>query len=734
MADRNELDELCAAFGIAREYHQIGGMHRVVPERSLRALLAAIHVPAGDGAGLRQALHEREARTWRRMLPPVRVVRHGSPEARSIELTMPAEVAQRAFEWRLTEEDGTPRSGRFVPEALAPIGERTVDSVVFRRYALPLPELEHTGYHRLEIVRPDAGTKSAARMALIVVPDRCYQPPALAGGGRTWGPALQLYAVRSMRNWGMGDFTDLLRLVEFCAQAGAGILGVNPLHALFPHDPAHAGPYSPSSRLFLNVLYIDVEAVADYQESSKIRRSVARRAFQARLKSLRATELVDYPGVAAAKMPVLRACYEHFQSRHLTASSQRAAEFRSFRDRHGEALRAHVLFEALQAHFHAADPGIWGWPAWSKSFRLPSSPDVVEFERSHEAEVGLYAYLQWQAEIQLAAVAHRSAELGLAVGIYRDLAVGVNPGGAEAWSQQDLYARGVHVGAPPDDFNANGQEWGLPPFVPHLLEASGYEQFIATLRAGMRGGGALRIDHVMGLMRLFWVPAGSSAAEGTYVGYPFSDLLGILALESQRNRCLVIGEDLGTVPEGLRPALAQAGVLSYRVLIFERGWDGSFKPPAEYPEQALVCVSTHDLPTLGGFWLGRDIEARTVLGLYPSEEMGAAQAAGRAEDRKRLLAALRREGLWPEEPNSDEVVEMRPDLALSVHRYLARSPSKVLMVQAEDALGSTDQANLPGADQRHPNWRRKLPLDLEHWGESPAVRDLFAALREERGC
>jgi (1->4)-alpha-D-glucan 1-alpha-D-glucosylmutase len=570
-------------------------------------------------------------------------------------------------------------------------------------------------------------------MTLIVVPERCHQPPALEDGGRIWGPAVQLYAVRSMRNWGIGDFTDLLRLVEFCGHAGAGILGVNPLHALFPHDPAQASPYSPSSRLFLNVLYIDVEAVADYQESDAVRHMVSGEAFRQRLRSLRAAELVDYPGVAAAKLPVLRACHEHFRAVHLAAGSLRAAEFQAFLDRHGEALRAHAVFEALQAHFHDADPGVWGWPAWPESFRSPSSPEVAGFARDHEAEAGFYAYLQWQAAMQLEAVARRAAEVGLAVGVYGDLAVGVNPGGAEAWSNQDLYALGVHVGAPPDDFNASGQDWGLPPFAPNLLEATGYAQFIATLRACMRGGGALRIDHVMGLMRLFWVPRGGTAAEGAYVAYPFDDLLGILALESRRNHCLVIGEDLGTVPEGFRPAMERAGVLSYKVLIFERHWDGAFRPPQEYHRQALVCVSTHDLPTLRGWWLGRDIDARAALGQY-QEEARQAQHGGRGHDRQRLLEALVREGLPAQpEPSAGGAAGMSDELALSVHRYLARSPSMVMMVQMEDALGAVDQVNLPGSDAGHPNWRRKLPLDIERWADSARVQDLFGMLRAERG-
>ncbi len=731
MADRDDLEELCAASGIAREYHQIDGAHRVVPERTLRTLLAAMHMEAAQGADLGRALDGFEAQSWRRVLPPVRVLRAG--EAGSVALTLPAAAAGRRLEWRLTLEDGTRLGGQVMPEELRQSDERSVDSVVCRRYVLPLPAVEQTGYHRLEIEALADAPERLAGMPLIVAPQRCHLPPAIEAGGRIWGPAVQVYALRSQRNWGMGDFTDLLRLVELCSQAGAGIVGVNPLHALFPHDPAQASPYSPSSRLFLNTLYIDVEAVPDFAESEAIRAVVGEASFQDRLRRLRATDLVDYPGVAAAKTAVLRQCYEHCRVRHLASATQRAAEFRRFQARHGAALRGHALFEVLQEHFHAADPGVWGWPAWPQAFREPTAPAVAAFARSHASEVEFREYLQWQADIQLAAVGRRARQVGLAAGVYQDLAVGISPAGAEAWSSRDLYALGVHVGAPPDDFNAHGQDWGLPPLVPHRLTQSGYEIFIATLRAGMRCGGALRIDHVMGLMRLFWVPRGDSAAQGAYVGYPLSDLLGILALESQRNRCMVIGEDLGTTPAGLRPALEQAGVLSYRVLIFERGWDGAFRPPQEYARQALVCVSTHDLPTLRGYWLGRDIDARDALGQFPSEAMRESQRAGRGKDRIRLLEALRREAVLPEPPPAGEPADMTQGLALAVHRYLARSPSMVMTVQMEDVLGAADQVNLPGSDERHPNWRRKLPLEIERWPHSARVRDLFGMLRTERG-
>ncbi|MBI3067610.1 MAG: 4-alpha-glucanotransferase, partial [Betaproteobacteria bacterium] len=354
----------------------------------------------------------------------------------------------------------------------------------------------------------------------------------------------------------------------------------------------------------------------------------------------------------------------------------------------------------------------------------------------HRDEVEFHEYLQWQAELQLAAAGRRSWELGLGVGIYQDLALGADAGGAETWGNRALYADSVSIGAPPDDFSLKGQDWGLPPFIPERLVESGYEPFIAALRANMRYAGALRIDHVMGLARLFWVPSGRDPGRGAYVSYPLGDLLGILALESERNRCLVIGEDLGTVPEVIWRALPELGALSYRVLYFEKEPDGNFKAPAAYPVDALVAVSTHDLPTLRGYWLGRDLEVREQLGLFPSVAMRDKLAAARARDRTRLLVALQRHGLLPEGVGPDPAVlpDLPSELLRALHVFLARAPAKVMVVQLEDALGQAEQANLPGSMGRHPNWRHRLALDFERWTKDERVLALMEALRAVRGA
>lgn len=731
---KDALDQLARRCGIEPEYWDIWGNHRWVSDSTKLALLKAMGLSVEDEEAVRTELSKREARTWRRLLDPVLVI--GETESPiQIVLRVPEARVDGRFEWILSDESGGRNSGFFVPAGLEKFERHDRNGESFVKCALPLSLAPGLGYHQLDVREVSGGSELSGTMRLIVTPKTCYLPPGLKEEGRVWGPAVQLYALRSKRNWGIGDFTDLRTLTECCAEVGAGIVGLNPLHAPFLGSPAQASPYSPSSRILLNVLYLDVEAIADLAECEQEKARVQSPEFQARLATLREMELVDYEEVAEAKLPILKGLYEHFRKQHLVPKSERGQSFRAFQARGGEALYAYGVFESLYEHFHRQDPDIWGWPVWPDAYRDPELEAVAEFASAHQEQVEFFQYLQWQADLQLGAVGRRSMELGLKVGLYEDLAVSVNAVGAETWVHQDLYALGARIGAPPDDFNLNGQDWGLPPLIPEKLIEAAYAPIIATLRANMRHGGALRIDHVMGLMRLFWVPPGKTPAEGAYVHYAFEDLLGILALESQRNRCLVIGEDLGTVPDEVRNALQPLGVLSYRLFYFERDPEGKMKAPQDYPAQALVAASTHDLPTLAGYWQGRDLVVRTELGLFPQESMRETQIVERAKNRARLRLALEREGVLPEGMEADPapVPEMTPELVAAIHLYLARSPAKVLMVQLEDVLGQVDQVNLPGTVDEYPNWRRKLPLDLEDLAKDGRLKTLAEALRRERG-
>ena len=737
--DFHALERLCQLVGIAGEYTDIWGKPHRISDATRFALLQEMGV-IRDPGDVPAALKEREERPWRRGLDPAVVVRQGATPY-AIAYRCPESAAARPHRWTLTLEDGETCSGEFQPAQLAHRAQRDIDGTRYVEVIFQWHERLPLGYHRFSILMPgeksrDRGSRAQVTTSLIVAPERCYLPAALEGEGRVWGPALQLYALRSARNWGIGDFTDLKNAIEIVGRTGAGVVGLNPLHALFPHNPHHKSPYSPSSRLFLNLLYLDVEAVPEFSECAPARALVEDPQFQARLRALRAAELVDYPGVAELKRQVLELVFAHFLERHLCTDTERGRAFRQYRQAQGEALERFAAYHALQEHFHAQDPDVWGWPVWPAEYRDPASAAVQRFIESHGERITYYAWLQWLADQQLAACGLCSWTLGLGVGLYQDLAVSVDRAGAEAWAWQDLYALGASIGAPPDDFNLHGQDWGLPPLIPERLTESAYAPFIAVLRANMRHAGALRIDHVMGLMRLFWVPSGAKPVDGCYVYYPFHDLLGILALESQRNRCMVVGEDLGTVPDEVRAALGPSGVLSYRLLLFEREQDGSFKPPAAYPAQSLVSASTHDLPTLKGFWLGHDLDLRASLQLFTTEEARAQQIVNRAQDRARLLWVLEREGLLPPGLSVDPVSapEMTPELVLAIHAYLARSPAKVMMVQMEDVFGQLEQVNLPGTLDQHPNWQRKLPLNLEEWNADPRFTATAEVLKRERGA
>lgn len=722
---RSALERLCTRFGVATEYDDIWGTRHRVPHDNLVALLAAFDIDASTPERIEQAERAAHAAACSQILPPVTTCEAGV-QSWSVELSLPESMTH--LQWTITEESGARHGGETDVAWLAQRDFTELDGQRYRTCTLVLAVELSPGYHTLSI-------HGARGVCLIVAaPSRCYCPPSLEAGGRVWGPSVQLYGLRSERNWGIGDFGDLARVIEQWADRGAGIVGVNPLHALFSHNPAHASPYSPSSRLRLNILYLDVEAIEDFRTCEAAQRQVRSAEFQARLARLRDEPLVNYPAVAAAKFEILEKLFTHFSLHQLKPKRARARAFREFQQKGGELLRRHATFEALQAHFYATDTSIWGWPVWPQAYRDPASSAVTRFVAENLERIEFHEYLQWQAEHQLAQLSRRVHARGLAVGLYFDLAVSVDRGGSDTWTDAAAYALGASIGCPPDEFNLNGQDWGLPPLRPDQLRASHYRLFRATLSQSMLGAGALRIDHVMGLMRLFWIPPGKTVAAGAYVHYALDEMLAIVALESQRHRCMVIGEDLGTVTAEMRAALARFEVLSYRLLYFERGEGGEFRSSAEYPREALVAVSTHDLATLAGWWQGQDIRLRQELGLFANQAIYEQQLLDRAQDRVRMLLALRHAGLLPEgmEVEFGASPELTPPLAEAIHAFVATAPSRVMMVQLEDALGVTEQVNLPGTTEANPNWRRKLPETIENLAANERVNSLANRLARLR--
>jgi 4-alpha-glucanotransferase len=707
------LRHLAHAAGIEGGYWDGLGTRRDLTEATARALLRALDLdPDGD---LAVHAHAIEYGAWTRTLPSVVAV--PADAAASIELSLVAGPADQEIAWTVALESGATHAGLARAAHLPDAGERSVDGQTRARYRLTIDTLLPPGYHRLHLPALDAAC------TLIALPPRCHIPAFLADGGRCWGLAVQLYALRSARNWGIGDFTDLARLARVAGQAGAALIGLNPLHARHLARPDEASPYAPSSRLMLDPLYLDVEAIAEYGESGEAQTLVAVDDFRTRLAAARAVALVDHAAVSALKLPILAALHRQFRRR--APDDARVVEFRAFVQQGGRDLAHHATFEALRLSILARDGHLPGWRAWPAELRDPDSAAVNAFRAADAAAVEFQQYLQWQAEAQLAAAAGAACAAGMRIGLYRDLAVGAADDGAECWGAQHLFSSGASVGAPPDMLNREGQDWGLPPWKPRALEAAAYAPMAALLAANMRSAGALRIDHVMALARLFWIPAGMKGAAGGYVRNAYEMLAGIVALESTRNACMVVGEDLGSVPDGLRESLAARGLLSYRVLQFERHWqgDGSFKHPDQYPAQALATAVTHDMPSIAEYWSGADIDRRAGLGLFPEPQLRDAEAARRDPERHGLLNLLAALGLSP--GNRDDAA----DVARALHAAVGRTRAMLAVVQLDDIAGETLPINIPGTYREYPNWRRKVSLSVDDLENDPRWGALAAAMR-----
>jgi 4-alpha-glucanotransferase len=702
MSVRAELEDLAQAIGIATSYTDALGERRTVSQGALRALIAALGFPP-DPAAARERFESLE-----RARPLGLAAAHVVPaEAENPELPLRLPDQAAAVEWALALEDGGEISGKLSPEAL----EHSV---------LPLPAGLALGYHRLAV---KAGGAEAA-ITLIVAPPSCWLPPELGPGARSWGLTCQLYGVHGGRDWGIGDFSDLAALAQTAGRYGAAVLGVNPLHALFAAEPRHISPYSPSSRVRLDYLYVDVTAVPGFSEDERARSL----ADPTRLAAARQGELVDYDAVAACKRPVLEALYDRFHDRDLAGMSPLGREFREFQADGGSELLDFATFEALHEHWLRQGSG-FSWRGWPAAMRDPHSVAVRGFAAAHRDRVEFFQFLQFIADRQLEAASTAGQEAGLSIGLYRDLAVGADPHGAEAWADQELVAPGAAIGAPPDALSRMGQNWGLAPVNPLVLRERSYRPFVASLRANMRHAGILRIDHAMSLSRLYWVPEGMTAKDGGYVRYPFEDLVRLVALESHRQRCAVIGEDLGTVPEGFRERMQSANLLSYRIAAFERDHEGRFVPPAEYPALAAATAATHDMPTIKGSWLGRDIDWRRRLGLYPDEAAAERDTEERYRDRRRWLEALAAAGLFAA---ADADIPYTAALSEAILAYMAGARARLFLVQLEDIAGMSEQANLPGTTEDHPNWRRRLALSLEELIDGPELRRAAQAIGAAR--
>lgn len=700
--DQAVLAQLADAAGIAPDWWEVSGRRHEVSPEVKAALLAAMRLPAHSTAEARMSLMRLRRERDRRGLPSVLVATEGEP----IALDLPQAPGRRLW-LALEGEDRSIERFMVPPDAgtALPLAGTGAGTLPRRRVALPpLPR----GRHHLMLE-----DHAHEPCHLIVTPARCHEPEALFR--RPYGIAAHLYALRRDQDQGIGDFTTLAELGRRAAGEGAVTLGLNPLHALFAHDRDRASPYHPSDRRFLDPIYID-PASGPFGKLPAVRNLMARN--ESTFRALRTADKVDYPAVWNARREVLSAAFSAMQHAvgHGFASQQEA--FAAFIAAGGDALQRFAAFEVIAAH-HRGKP----WTHWPQELRDAQPAAIDAFCDRRRAELRFVMFQQWLAE---AGLADAAAATGLSLGLYRDLAVGAAPDGAEAWACQALFATGVSIGAPPDPFSSDGQVWCLPAPDPHAIRADGYSAFSHLLAANMRHAGALRVDHAMGLQRLFWVPDGASARDGAYVAYRPDEQFQILALESQRAGCAVIGEDLGTVPEGFRDRMASTGVMSCRVLWLER--DGpAFRSPGQYPAGAAACVGTHDLPTLAGWWEASDIDEVVRLGTLSAPEAAEARA-GREAEKRALAEAMARDKLA-----LDAAGPFDASVAAAVHGWLAASPSELMLVQADDLAGERERLNLPGTDRERPNWRRKLSAGVETLLGLAEAQAILAAVSARRG-
>jgi 4-alpha-glucanotransferase len=656
-ADNESLEQAATARGIELEYTDTWGRVHHASEQTLTAILGALGDPAPGG------------------LPPTLVVFEDEP---SFVFPLAAEhslgTLKIEFEWENSELE---HHWFFAPELANVEGGKRV----------PFPKLR-LGYHRLRVLfvaEPQLAVLADVRF--IVCPHRAHTLDR-----RVAGVALSLYGLRSERNWGIGDTTDLKAITTTLAAAGAHFVALNPLHALPNRQPYNISPYLPECSFYRNFLYLDVERVPGY---------VADAADAAEIEALRASEFVEYERIAAVKLKALRAAFER-------STKSDTQELNDFAAAEGQVLHDYATYCALWRYQHEKDPNVWLWTDWSKGYRDPRSATVRSFAGKYAEDIRFYKFLQWQLDCQFGEAQDHAIACGMKVGLYHDLALATDRYGADLWANGPFFVvakdgkQGARVGAPPDELAPSGQDWGFPPPNRDAHRANGYELFAQSIRKNARHGGALRIDHVMRFFRLFWIPDALTAKDGAYVRDYAEDLLRILCLESARGGFIVIGEDLGTVPPGTRERLGEAGILGYRVLWFEQD-GGRMRLPQEYPAFAAVSTTTHDLPTLAGFFSGRDIEARKAAGLVDEEGYGR-QWEARRQDIGKAEAAFAEAGF-----------------AHDAVSFVLAAPSVVAIINQEDLTGETEQQNLPASTWEHPNWRRKMKVTVDEFGPLAGV-------------
>lgn len=719
------LDRAASLFGIEAGFNDIWGRYHQTTTQAKQAILRALGVAAGNAEELERSLAGIARAEWERLAPAVVVT--GESSAVEFPLSIPAERLGERAHIQVRFENAETREFDLNLWELAHTGSIEMEGRTWVRGQVRLPVSLPLGYH--DITVEAGGVRAETRY--IVTPERAWTHPNLGRGGRAAGIAVSLYGVRSQRNWGCGDFRDLLDVVDWVAtDLEASFVALNPLHAIHNRRPFNTSPYLPNCIFYQNFLYLDVEGMEDYAPCRRARRLRESPAVQAEIAELRRAPFVEYERVAALKLRFLKLLFAQFL-REWRAGSPRSREFEAFRAREGDLLERFATYCALDEHLHRRNAETWTWSQWPQAYQDPESAETRAFRQKHWRSVMLYQYLQWQITGELQRAQQRARDRHLSIGLYHDLALATDRFGSDLWAHRPFYATGCRVGSPPDDFAPEGQDWGFPPPNPARHRENGYRLFAESIRRNCRHGGALRMDHVMRLFRLYWIPDDCRASEGAYVRERSEDFVRILALESVRNRVVVVGEDLGTVQPSVRETLARFGILSYRLFYFEKNENGEFRRNDEYPRQALVSSTTHDLPTLAGFWTGADIMARREAGVLDQAGFER-QTEGRMREKQKMLDLLFQLRLLA--PHLPRRAAAYPELSGELHNavvgFLAETPSQLLAINQEDLTKEPAQQNLPGTTWQYPNWSRKMRYTVEQLQSDPEARAYTAMFRD----
>jgi 4-alpha-glucanotransferase len=736
----HELSEMC---GILPEYWDIFGKKHVTSLDTKKAILKAMKRKVESAEDAAKEIHEQRWKTWKSFVEPVHVLSVNS-ETLTIPVYIPVKEGEQAkltITWSLEDEKGKKDEFKRNVQDMHISEVQWIDGISYLKIHLNI-EQKGIGYYNLDVecfhpakIFPGKRNKVRKKSQIIITPDTCYIPPNLQNG-KAWGLAINLYAIRSERNWGIGDFTDLKSLVTCIGDLKGSLLGINPLHAIPNTQPFGVSPYSPISRLYNNFIYIDIDKIPEVKDFEDAVQVKASKKFLKELAELRKTALIDYEKISLLKEKILKNAFDVFYEKDFSQNTNRGRDLKKYIDREGTPLESFALFTALWEHMKKKKK-VYTWQEWPAQYHAISGEAVEAFKKEKKKEILFCQYIQWLIDEQLREITGEAEHAGMIIGLYYDLAIGSVAGGSDAWNYQDVIASGVDVGAPPDDFSPDGQKWGFPPLIPAKLKETRYELFIQTMKKNMKYGGAIRIDHALGLFRLFWIPERMTPKEGAYVICPFEDFLRIIALESVRNKTTVIAEDLGTITEDVREALKRFHMLSYRLFYFERNYpDMSFLNPEKYPSMALCAVTTHDLPTIYGYWKGHDIELRKRLGKYPDETIWQQQVRDRERDKGLILAALKSQDIFTEDYPSDPMMipEMTPELCLAIYRYLSLAPCKLLLVSLDDIIGTLNQQNMPGIVDAYPNWMQKTPIILEDIIKDKRLAELSKMLMKFDRC